>query len=38
VHSLSDGEPLKKRHFELADKHFEGSMKYSEWVFMQLSS
>lgn len=34
VHSLSDGEPLKKRHFELADKHFEGSMKYSEWVFM----
>lgn len=34
VHSLSDGEPLKKGHFDLADKHFEGSMKYSDWVFM----
>ena len=34
VHSLSDGEPLKKGHFELADRSFEGSMKYSDWVFM----
>ncbi len=34
VHSLSDGEPLKKGHFDLTDKRFEGSMKYSDWVFM----
>ena len=34
VHSLSDGEPLKKHHFELADEHFEDSMKYSDWIFM----
>ena len=34
VYSLSDGEPLKKAHFELADRHFEGSVKYSDWVFM----
>ena len=34
VHSLSEGEPLKKDHFDLADKHFEGGMKYSDWVFM----
>lgn len=34
VHSLSDGEPVKKHHFELADEHFEDSMKYSDWVFM----
>lgn len=34
VHSLSDSEPLKKSHFERVDKHFEGSMKYSDWVFM----
>lgn len=34
VHSLSDGEPLKKSLFDLADKHFEGSKKYSDWVFM----
>jgi len=25
---------LKKDHFDLADKHFEGSMKYSNWVFI----
>jgi type II secretory pathway pseudopilin PulG len=36
VHSLSDGEPLKKGNFDLVDKHFEGSMKYSDWVFMVL--
>lgn len=34
VHSLSEDEPLKKDHFDLADRHFEGSMKYSDWVFM----
>jgi len=34
VHSLSEDEPLKKDHFDLADKHFEGSMKYSNWVFI----
>jgi len=34
VHSLSDDEPLKKSHFGLADKHFEGKMKYSDWVFI----
>ena len=34
VHSLSDGEPLKKHRFELADDNFEDSMKYSDWVFM----
>jgi len=33
VHSLAEGEPLKKGHFDLADRHFEGSMKYSDWVF-----
>ena len=35
VHSLSDAEPLKKGHFPLADRQFEGKMKYSEWVFMR---
>ena len=34
VHSLSDGEPLKKHRFKLADDHFKDSMKYSDWVFM----
>ena len=34
VHSLSDGEPLKKSNFGLADRQFEGRMKYSDWVFM----
>jgi type II secretory pathway pseudopilin PulG len=34
VHSLSDGEPLKKSNFGLADRNFEGKMKYSDWVFM----
>jgi len=33
VHSLAEGEPLKKGQFDLADRHFEGSMKYSDWVF-----
>jgi type II secretory pathway pseudopilin PulG len=35
VHSLSGAEPLKKSNFRLADRHFEGKMKYSDWVFMQ---
>lgn len=34
VHSLSDEEPLKKSNFGPADRHFEGTMKYSDWVFM----
>jgi len=34
VHSASDDEPAKKTNFSLADKGFEGKMKYSEWVFM----
>ncbi len=37
VHSLSIDEPLKKSHFGLANRHFEGKMKYSDWVFMQGS-
>jgi len=35
VHSLSKEEPLKKTNFGLADRQFEGAMKYSDWVFMQ---
>lgn len=34
VHSTSDDEPAKKTGFKLADKDFEGKMRYSEWVFM----
>ena len=34
VHSLSSDEPLKKSDFGLANRHFEGKMKYSDWVFM----
>jgi type II secretory pathway pseudopilin PulG len=34
MHSLSDNEPLKKSNFGLADRNFEGKMKYSDWVFM----
>ena len=37
VHSLSDAEPLKKSNFGLADRRFEGKMKYSDWVFMHES-
>jgi len=36
VHSLSDDEPLKKSNFGLADRNFEGKMKYSDWVFMHI--
>lgn len=36
VYSLSQDEPLKKVGFRLADKQFEGSLKYSDWVFMPL--
>lgn len=35
VHSLSREEPLKKTNFDLADRQFEGAVKYSDWVFMQ---
>lgn len=34
VHSVSEEKPLKKAHFRLADKAFEGKSKYTEWVFM----
>jgi type II secretory pathway pseudopilin PulG len=37
VYSRSDEEPLKKDGFALADRAFEGRMKYSEWVFMGSS-
>jgi type II secretory pathway pseudopilin PulG len=37
VYSLSDDEPLKKSNFGLADRLFEGKMKYSDWVFMAAS-
>jgi type II secretory pathway pseudopilin PulG len=36
VYSLSEDEPIKKAHFRLADKAFEGKTKYSDWVFMPL--
>jgi len=36
VYSLSDDEPLKRANFRLAEKDFEGKVKYSEWVFMPL--
>jgi type II secretory pathway pseudopilin PulG len=36
VHSTSDAEPLKKGHFALADRDFEGTMKYSDWVFVHV--
>lgn len=34
VHSLSEDEPVKKSGFSVADARFEGSTKYSDWVFM----
>lgn len=33
VHSASQDEPLKKSNFSLADRNFEGAVKYSDWVF-----
>lgn len=33
VHSLSGEEPLKKSGFSRADRNFEGSARYSDWVF-----
>lgn len=36
LHSLSDDEPLKKSNFGLADRRFEGKMKYSDWAFMYV--
>lgn len=34
VYSLSEERPLKQANFRLADRDFEGKMKYSQWVFM----
>lgn len=34
VYSLSEEEPLKKGNFSVADRSFEGQMKYKDWVFM----
>ncbi|HLP97448.1 MAG TPA: type II secretion system protein [Sideroxyarcus sp.] len=36
IYSLSEEEPLKKGNFSLADRNFEGKMKYSDWVFMHI--
>ena len=36
VHSLSEEEPVKKGNFGSDDMNFEGSMKYTDWVFMQV--
>lgn len=36
VYSLSEDAPLKQAHFRLAEKAFEGTTKYSDWVFMPL--
>jgi type II secretory pathway pseudopilin PulG len=37
VHSLSEDAPIKRAHFPLADKAFEGKTKYADWVFMASS-
>ena len=34
VYSLSDQAPLKKAHFEPADRAFEGAARYSDWKFV----
>lgn len=34
VYSLSETEPLKKGNFRLLERGFEGTAKYSDWVFM----
>lgn len=34
VHSLSTARPLKQGGFDMANRHFAGAQKYSEWVFM----
>lgn len=36
VHSLSEGEPVKRANFDLADSDFEGKRKYSEWLFSTM--
>jgi type II secretory pathway pseudopilin PulG len=36
VYSLSEDAPLKQANFRLAEKAFEGTTKYSDWVFMPL--
>ncbi len=33
VYSLSEVEPLKHANFSLADKDFEGKVKYADWIF-----
>ena len=33
VHSLAEGEPIKRANFDPADSGFEGKRKYTEWVF-----
>ena len=38
VYSLSEEEPLKKTEFKLVDRAFDGKTKYSEWVFVPISS
>jgi type II secretory pathway pseudopilin PulG len=37
VHSLSAATPLKQGGFDMANRHFAGAQKYSEWVFMAAS-
>lgn len=36
VYSLSEDAPLKQANFRLAEKAFDGTTKYSDWVFMPL--
>lgn len=34
VYSLSEDEPLRKAHFDPADRAFEGATRYSDWKFV----
>lgn len=34
VHSLSEGQPLKRAGFRVADARFEGAEKYADWQFV----
>jgi type II secretory pathway pseudopilin PulG len=38
VYSRSDEAPLKTANFDPANRQFEGREKYSEWIFMALST
>jgi type II secretory pathway pseudopilin PulG len=38
VHSLSDGETLKRDNFDLDDSDFRGKARYSEWIFQYLGT